>query len=1543
MKLKSMVNKLLAAALSLALLLSGVVACITTSAGNEAVWDGSAATDFAKGSGTLYDPYIVSTSGELKLAVSSTGLNADGGQNYYKMANNIYLNDVISSDWTENEPNPWEVVTLSDTTGDTAFKGNFDGDGYMVYGLYVSETYTAPEGTDADRSIASGLFPTVGAGAVIKNVGIDKAYLSLTNDHATAALAYVGQVGIIGYAYNASTAAITIDRCFIGENVTMNAVFTGLVGDVAEKTAASVVMTNCYAIPGEVSTFNDDSVYIYNNRFMIAGGRENSAAYKLDYCYTFGNLTFTGAGSTDTKYNYCTKWTDAAIGTGNVSTAKMQGSTAFDNMTGLNTQDAYQLTDSYPTLKVFDKTPADVWDGSEATPTAMDDNGNLIIGTAEELAYVIKNGGGFNYVLTNDIYLNDITQIDWSTGEAIYGYTPKEWYTSSTATAFSGTIDGNGHVVYGLYYGSGTPAQAGKENYKNDAVALIPRIGNETSTVKNLGVDNAYISATQCGAALIGNGSNTAVRTIENCYAGENVTINAHVAGGIFGSGDASLDITNCYSLATLNATHQSGGILGGVWTYTYSGGSTRQLLDNCYSTTALYGNGGGTRTDCYGGIGTDCKGQGAIANFPLSEPYCATQYSYPTLRVFADLEEGNWNGLGIRTFEGEGTPESPYLVEDAGQLAYISYSGASAHYKMVNDIYVNDVSKSDWYENENLISWIWEDNYEKNCYYAESKQFNGTFDGNGYVIHGIWYSPDIKTSVAGLFLSADGAVIKNVGLSNARIYAGYTSEWALANCSDATDTNIANRTYGVIGAVVGWISTNSVTAISGCFSDETVYLHNYSNGNLCATGGIVGYIYGNSSAVTTISDCWSAADMYSSYSNKLNGILGSAYTGYYTATHNYTLSHKPWMIDNGNTLSKVTDAYTENYTNTGSAHASYTVLTDEQIQGADALDNMVGFSDDVWYAVNDNGIAPLHRLYGTNIGDVDENGIGKGSGDIVALRQTIIGAKDYKNTDFNRNGVTDICDLVEMSIDYRPIITFSANGGSFADGKNTISKEIAVGGSLSVELPTLSGYGCVGWSLTPDGEAIDSDVVTAEMDGAILYAVWVKALIMDAAFTDNMVLQRNKPICVWGTGTGTGEITIGDQTKTVTSTSDSWEVYFEPMEVSTTPVTFKTNFAGFVTEYENVLIGDVYIASGQSNMELNLSKTEQTGTVEANSMLRFRNRGTNVWKEFTADNVESVSAIGILFADELGKALDNNIPIGIISAAVGASRIDDWTHSDYCYCEEYDFDNVAHSDYTKYDQGHHDLYTKHIQPIEKMTTAGVLWYQGESNRGIGEAYRYLDMFKTLVDCWRTRMEDLTLPFYTVQIALYTEDSGVDRNGNAVDEYNIRIAQGEAARTMDGVTVCTMLSREDTILPSGSLDIHPTDKLPIAKALANAALTTYYYPQGDYDKTPEYSGPLYDEITVNGATATITFNHVAEGLMLTTGDTVTELEVRDAEGNWVAATGTLSGNIVTVTAEGVEEVTGVRMGYRNQPIINLYNTVDGAYGYCASPFVWLAD
>lgn len=437
--------------------------------------------------------------------------------------------------------------------------------------------------------------------------------------------------------------------------------------------------------------------------------------------------------------------------------------------------------------------------------------------------------------------------------------------------------------------------------------------------------------------------------------------------------------------------------------------------------------------------------------------------------------------------------------------------------------------------------------------------------------------------------------------------------------------------------------------------------------------------------------------------------------------------------------------------------------------------------------------------------------------------------------------------------------------------------------------------------------------------------------------FDNNMVLQRGEKIVVYGTGQGSGTVTVGNSTQKITEAKGKWKVTFEPMKATTTPIKFSYNFSGKETEIQNVLVGDVFVSSGQSNMEFALKSTEQKDSAaKDNPLLRyFKNSG---WKQFSKESVQDLSAISVLFAQELDQALSKDIPIGIISASVGASRVDDWTSEEYCVCDKYC--QNPHSDFTVYDKGHHDLYKTYIAPVTDFPIAGVLWYQGESNRGIGEALYYYDAFENMVKCWREAWADEDLPFYTVQIMLYGSDDGKDKNGNAADEYNIRIAQGEAARSMKNVTMCSMLSLEDTLRPDGVLDIHPTDKAPVAKALANAALTTYYNPLGEYGKTPEYCGPLYDKIVIDKNTAEITFAHIGEGLMLTEGDVVTEFEVCDTTGRWFPAEGVLNGNTVKLTMQNGTQIAGVRMGYRNKPIINLYNTINGKRGYCASPFVW---
>ena len=444
---------------------------------------------------------------------------------------------------------------------------------------------------------------------------------------------------------------------------------------------------------------------------------------------------------------------------------------------------------------------------------------------------------------------------------------------------------------------------------------------------------------------------------------------------------------------------------------------------------------------------------------------------------------------------------------------------------------------------------------------------------------------------------------------------------------------------------------------------------------------------------------------------------------------------------------------------------------------------------------------------------------------------------------------------------------------------------------------------------------------------------VLVGKRILSPMFMSHMVLQRDKEITVFGTGTGTGSVTLGSVTKTFTAVNNSWEVVFDAMPYTAEPVTFEAELGESKQVLVDVVIGDVYLASGQSNMDLKLKDTEQSVSgAYASKLIRFKNRDVYSWKRFTKENTQELSAVATLFAINLEKSLKDEIPIGIISAAVGASRIERWTSAEYA-------NKAPYATLAGVDNSTHDCWEKYITPFVKFEVAGVLWYQGESNRKIEVASSYYQLFENMVACWRDAFGCEDLPFYTVQIMLFSGNKDTDRA-----EHEIRIAQWKAAMNMKNVTLCTLLSLKDTLTDDGALDIHPPDKQPIADALSNAVLSTYYTPRGEYDKTPEYSGPLCSGVSVSGNVATVSFDHVGDGLMLTgTRTYVREMEIMLSDGKWVTTDkAVIVGNTVVITVEQGETILGVRLGYCNQPTLNLFNSLNGKSNYCVSPFIWTA-
>ncbi len=843
-------SKLCSSAVSLLLALSVILstfAGMNILAGNtNEVWSGEVASGFAGGAGTAKSPYVVSNGEQLALAVTQ-----NKGY-YYEMSNDIYLNDVSVSDWKNKVNKEWAVTVMGD--GSTAFKGVFNGNGHKVYGLFVNKTYTAPTGDEPDLSVAAGLFPTVAAGAEIYGVGIENSYISLKNDHATADMAYVGYAGLIGYAYSSTSANIYVDRCYLGSDVTLNAAFIGLIATANGNSPKRIVVSNCYTT-AQGTAFNGGSVS--NNRLMLCSGL-NHTPYTLDYTYSTVGLTNSGgSGSSATKYNYSGNWCSGNVGT-KVSTSKMKGASAFTNMPGLNADGAFETNENgYPTLKIFNKKAGDVWDGrTTVKPTVGDgsDNDPYIISTPYELAYAVKNpvSGAF-YKLAADIYLNDVEKVNWKTGEGIDGYTPNSWFYSTDVGSFNGTLDGEGFMVYGLYYNS-----SAANVWASAGTGLIPSAASDKSvTVKNLGIDKAYLKGPSAVGAFIGGALKNSSVKISNSFAGADVTLHGNDAGVFVGvNARGYYEVNSCYSLATVTAVANRG-LLGDFY-----GNVSGSHVKNSYNAAgpistkgagSLWANNYATEKTGTGIAvipADDMKGLDALTNankMPnLGNSFLATT-EYPMLLTFYEgpLPDSvyAWDGVSKTAPEqGSGTSADPYLIETGAMLAYaVTDSTSGVYYKLTRDIYLNNVDKINW------ATGAADEGYTPNKWYTNAAgKFGGHLDGDGYTVYGLYYNDPATAkawSMAGSALipaMGEGASLKNIGVDKAYV-------------------QHPNGAGGLVATAAG--TTYSVNA---CFVGRDVTLKGYSTGAFVAV----------SSGVFTISNSYS-------FATTLQGVEGDASSTY--------------------------------------------------------------------------------------------------------------------------------------------------------------------------------------------------------------------------------------------------------------------------------------------------------------------------------------------------------------------------------------------------------------------------------------------------------------------------------------------------------------------------------------------------------------------------------------------------------------------------------------------------------------------------------------
>ena len=426
--------------------------------------------------------------------------------------------------------------------------------------------------------------------------------------------------------------------------------------------------------------------------------------------------------------------------------------------------------------------------------------------------------------------------------------------------------------------------------------------------------------------------------------------------------------------------------------------------------------------------------------------------------------------------------------------------------------------------------------------------------------------------------------------------------------------------------------------------------------------------------------------------------------------------------------------------------------------------------------------------------------------------------------------------------------------------------------------------------------------------------------------FRDGAVLQRDVPVPVWGTAEP-GEqvaVAIAGQTATATAGEDGrWRVALAPLAAGG-PHELRANGA----LARDVLVGELWICSGQSNMEWPLAwasdaEREVMAAVQPNIRL-FRvprayaeeplaeiGPGRDIedkpiepgWTECTPETARMFSAVAYHFGRELAEALD--VPVGLIHSSWGGTPAEAWITP-----ERFAGDPALEASRARTDLAGPSLpgalYNGMIAPLVPCAFRGVIWYQGEANVGHTRAYRSL--FPAMIESWREVWGRDDMPFLLVQLAAFLPHKS-EPGESAWAE--LREAQALATSLPHVGMACA--------IDIGAADnIHPGNKREVGRRLALIARANVY---GEADL--EWSGPVFAEMTVDGDAARVRFDH-AGGLAARDGEP-RGFALAGEDRVWRWATAAIEGDEVVLRAEGIERPVAARYGWADNPDCNLRN------------------
>jgi len=478
----------------------------------------------------------------------------------------------------------------------------------------------------------------------------------------------------------------------------------------------------------------------------------------------------------------------------------------------------------------------------------------------------------------------------------------------------------------------------------------------------------------------------------------------------------------------------------------------------------------------------------------------------------------------------------------------------------------------------------------------------------------------------------------------------------------------------------------------------------------------------------------------------------------------------------------------------------------------------------------------------------------------------------------------------------------------------------------------------------------------------AALVTVAEAKVRLPSIISDNMVLQQGRPVTIWGwaepgeeitvalgakrpypvdLGGGNSDVGIVSMVKTKADAAGRWSTTLA-MGSSLSQFQFGltiTDSAGETTNVKNISLGEVWLCSGQSNMEFSVARVNNAKKEIAEARypkIRFfqvRNRTAGTpqvncqgrWVECSPKTVGRCTAVGYFFGRELYKTL--GVPVGLVQSDWGGTPAEAWTSREAIEAQPSLAPLLERWDKTvdKKKRGSRpqdrpaNLYNAMIAPILPYAIRGVIWYQGESN--VPRAHQYRTIFPTMIADWRERFQQPELPFGFVQIAPFRYTSKEPKR-DPLWCAELREAQ---LRTLGSTPNTGMAVTMDI----GNLDnIHPTNKQDVGHRLALWALATVY------GKDLVYSGPIYRSMDIEGDKIRLHFDHVDGGLASRDGRELGEFTIAGADEQFHPAVATIDGETVVVASDAVERPVAVRFAWHEAAQPNLMNQA----GLPASPF-----